>query len=98
MLCKSLRPRGPKEVRRLAVQKCITNGAGVTIGLDLGDKWSHYFVLNPDGTLGGNGRVATTRKALRGHFEALRPARVALEVGTHSRWISALLEECGHEV
>lgn len=71
---------------------------GTTIGLDLGDRWSHYCVLSSTGHKVSEGRVATTQDALREHFELLRRARVIMEVGTHSPWVSRLLSELGHEV
>jgi hypothetical protein len=43
-------------------------------------------------------RVKTTREAIKWRFEALKPAVIAIEVGTHSRWVSQLLSEFGHEV
>jgi transposase len=42
--------------------------------------------------------VATTKKALVEKFGGLRRCRIALEVGTHSPWVSRLLTELGHEV
>jgi transposase len=44
------------------------------------------------------GRLRTTPEALRRRFASERPLRVAIEAGTHSPWVSRLLEECGHEV
>ena len=44
------------------------------------------------------GRLRTTREALRRRFASERPLRIAVETGTHSPWVSRLLEECGHEV
>jgi len=35
---------------------------------------------------------------LRGKLSALRRSRLAMEVGTHSRWASQLLQQLGHEV
>ena len=43
-------------------------------------------------------RLCTTPEALRRRFRSERPLRVAIEAGTHSPWVSRLLEECGHEV
>ena len=37
-------------------------------------------------------------EALRRHFAGEERMRIALECGTHSPWISRLLEELGHEV
>jgi hypothetical protein len=44
------------------------------------------------------GRLRTTPEALRRRFASQRPMRIAIETGTHSPWVSRLLEECGHEV
>ena len=70
----------------------------ITIGLDLGDRFSHYCMLNEDGYATETGRIQTTEEALRRHFEGEPPMRVALECETHSPWISRLLEQLGHQV
>ncbi len=71
----------------------------VTAGLDLGDKYSYLCLLDTDGgEVIEEGRVRTTPEALRRRFASERPMRVALEGGTHSPWVSRLLEECAHEV
>ena len=44
------------------------------------------------------GRFRTTPKAIEKWFTEVTPARVAMEAGTHSIWISAQLQELGHEV
>lgn len=71
---------------------------GWTVGLDLGDRSSYFCALDERGDVRSEGRVATTPAALHKHFGQLAAARVALEAGTHSAWISRLLEDCGHEV
>jgi transposase len=43
-------------------------------------------------------RVGTTAKGLREVFGAMPRSRIALEIGTHSPWISRLLSGLGHEV
>ena len=70
----------------------------ITIGIDLGDVWSHYCTLNQDGEVVDRGRFRTTPKAIEKWFADVGPARVAMEAGTHSIWISAQLQELGHEV
>ncbi|MDP9379724.1 MAG: IS110 family transposase [Chloroflexota bacterium] len=71
----------------------------VTAGLDLGDKYSYLCLVDTDGgEVIEEGRVRTTPEALRRRFASERPLRVAIEAGTHSPWVSRLLEECGHEV
>jgi transposase len=45
------------------------------------------------------GRLRTTPEAFRRRFASQRPMRIAIEAGTHSPWVSRLLEqECDHEV
>lgn len=70
----------------------------ITIGLDVGDRFSHYCELDAAGEVVAEGRVLTKPEALRRQFAGVPRARVVLEVGTHSPWISRLLEELGHEV
>lgn len=71
----------------------------MTVGLDLGDKYSYLCLLdNENGELVEEGRLRTTPDDLRRRFDSERQMKIAIEVGTHSTWISRLLEECGHEV
>jgi transposase len=67
------------------------------VGLDVGDRQSHYCVLDLDGGVIGEGTVATKEAALRLLFEGKGRMRIALEAGTHSPWISRLLIAIGHE-
>jgi hypothetical protein len=68
----------------------------LTIGIDLGDVWSHYCSLNEDGEVVDRGRFRTTPKAIEKWFIDLPPARVAMEAGVHSIWISEQLQQLGH--
>jgi transposase len=70
----------------------------MTIGIDLGDVWSHYCTLNEEGEVVDRGRFRTTPKAVEKWFTDLAPARIAMEAGTHSIWISEQLQQLGHEV
>jgi transposase len=70
----------------------------MTVGLDMGDRYSHYCLLNADGQVVEEGRMQSTEAALRRHFEAEPCLRIALECGTHSPWVSRLLIELGHQV
>lgn len=76
----------------------MTNYATTTIGMDLGDTWSVLCVLDESGEVVEQTRVRTRHKEMHAHFAMRLPARVVLEVGTHSPWVSRLLEELGHEV
>lgn len=71
---------------------------GMTIGIDLGDRRSDLCVLDVQGTVHVREQVATTESGIT---KALRPyagARVILEVGSQSPWVSRLVVRLGHEV
>jgi transposase len=70
----------------------------LTLGLDLGDRVTHFALLDMQGQVTERGKVETTRDALRARFAALPPSRVVLEVSTHSPWVSALFGQLGHGV
>jgi transposase len=70
-----------------------------TAGLDIGDKYSYLCLIDTgSGEVIEEGRLRTTPEAIRRRFASERPLRIAIETGTHSPWVSRLLEECGHEV
>jgi transposase len=71
----------------------------MTAGLDIGDKYSYLCLLSSEeGQVIEEGRLRTTQEAFRRRFASEQPLRIAIETGTHSPWVSRLLEECGHEV
>lgn len=72
--------------------------AQLTIGIDLGDVGSCYCVLDENGEVLGRDEVLTDRPMLELAFRGFPPSVVALEVGTHSPWVSRLLTGLGHRV
>lgn len=75
-----------------------TSVKGTTIGLDLGDISCQVCVLDTaSGEVLEEGRVRTTSAALTHRFTCA-PARIAIEAGSQSLWISRLLKSLGHEV
>lgn len=69
------------------------------VGMDLGDKYNNYCVLDPaSGEIVNDGRMRCTPDALERHFSAMPRSLVAIETGTHSPWVSRLLAGLGHEV
>jgi transposase len=71
----------------------------MTAGLDIGDKYSYLCLIDTEsGEVIEEGRLRTTPEAFRRRFASEQPLRVAIETGTHSPWVSRVLEECGHEV
>jgi len=59
----------------------------MTIGIDLGDRRSHFCVLNEQAQVIARGFLPTTITAFRREFEGLPPSLVAIEAGTHSLWV-----------
>jgi transposase len=70
----------------------------LTVGVDLGDQWSHYCILGLEGETLTEGQVRTTPQDVAEFFQALNAARVVVEVGTHSAWIRDVICSFGHEV
>ena len=69
----------------------------MTMGLDMGDRFSHYCLLNEEGDVVEEGRMQSTEAAFRRHFASEARMRIALECGTHSPWVSRLLAGLGHQ-
>jgi transposase len=73
--------------------------AKMTAGLDLGDKYSYLCLLDDEsGEVIEEGRLRTTPEAFERRFGSEQPLKIAIEIGTHSPWVSRLLTECGHEL
>jgi transposase len=70
----------------------------VTIGLDVGDRYTTACVVDAAGEVSETARVRTTPAALEQRLRGLPRCRVVLETGTHSAWLSRVAEACGHEV
>ena len=70
----------------------------LTVGVDLGDQWSNYCVLDLEGETLAEGQLRTTQQDFAEFFQALNAARVVVEVGTHSAWVGEVIRGCGHEV
>ena len=70
----------------------------LTMGVDLGDQWSHYCILGLEGETLSEGQLRTTQADVAEFFQAITPARVVIEVGTHSAWVQEIIAGCGHEV
>ncbi len=68
------------------------------IGCDIGDRKSDLCVLDGGGTPIEWVKVKTEANAIREWFAKCPRALVVIEVGTHSRWFSRVVEGCGHEV
>src|ERR1700746_423923 len=79
-------------------RKMIFKGKKLTIGLDLGDRWSFYCVMDEAGQVIVEQKLPTTPEAMKKTFGKITRSLIALETGTHSPWVSRLLTELGHQV
>ena len=70
------------------MSKRTTTNGGLTIGLDLGDKYTEASVVDGSGEVVETFRVRTTGPALDRALSRFEASRVVLEVGTHSPWVS----------
>ena len=77
----------------------VTQDIGLIAGVDVGDKHSQVCIVDKENAdVVEESRIRTTKAGLERYFGSRPSMRVAIETGTHSPWISRLLEECGHEV
>jgi transposase len=81
-----------------AIRNEILKEQKLTIGVDLGDRWSFYCVLDEAGKIILEQKVAMTPEAMKQTFEKIPRSLIAMETGTHSPWMSRLLRELGHQV
>ena len=84
-----------KSISRTRIER---KSAIAAIGVDLGDRWSHWCVIDHQGNIMQEGRTATERAALRAEFGRYQTTTIAIETGTHSPWVSRELESLGHRV
>jgi len=70
----------------------------LTIGLDVSDRYTQLCAVDAEAEIVEEGRLRTTPAAVRRRFAGIDAARIVLEVGTHSPWMSRLLRDLGHEV
>lgn len=75
----------------------VEEHGGLTVGLDIGDKYTRMCVIDDRAEVVEEGSFRTTPEAVRARFEGMARALVVLEVGTHSPWLSRLLQRLGHE-
>lgn len=78
--------------------KGITGKVGITIGLDVSDRFTEAYAIDADGEWIESWRMPTKQASLREGLSRYPGARVVLEVGCHSPWISRQLKQEGYEV
>ena len=80
------------------MKETSTRTSGTVVGMDWGDPYSHYYMMDREGEEIERGRVRTTRVGISKRFSGMEKVKVVVEAGTHSAWVSRLLKEVGHEV
>ena len=77
------------------ITKAVVPEAVAAVGIDLGDRWSHWCSLSSTGEVIDRGRVKTSAEALSELSAGWARIPVAIENGTHSGWISRTLKKAG---
>lgn len=68
------------------------------VGLDVGDRFTYLCAVDERGEVVNEPRLKTRPEDLSAYFAGKPRCVVILEVGTHSPWISRLIERLGQEV
>lgn len=76
----------------------ISNLPPVTMGIDIGDRTSRVYIVDAAGARVEECTIASTPSGVTQLLEGRAPCRVAMEVGTHSPWMSRVVASLGHEV
>ena len=74
-----------KKISTMAMERIqIFKEQQLTIGLDLGDRNSHFCILNEAGEVILERKLPTTPRGIEEVFSRIARSRIALETGTHS--------------
>lgn len=76
----------------------LMNSNTYTVGLDLGDRRHHACVLDAAGEILAEEVIVNTREVVSAFCARYPGARIVMETGTHSPWISRLCTAQGHPV
>jgi transposase len=68
----------------------------MTIGCDLGDRFSELCFVDEVGKVVKQCRCTTSSKGFDRVFKKMASSTVVIEAGTHSPWVSRLLDRYGH--
>ena len=75
-----------------------TSVSPITVGLDVGDRTTHFCALDASRKVVARGSFATAMTALAEGLAAFAGAKVILEAGSQSPWMSRALRGMGHDV
>jgi transposase len=82
-----------KKRSHLSAAKGGSAMTNLTIGMDLGNKKNEVCVLNEEGEIQVRKTIPNNKLSIQAFFSDYQEATVIVENGTHSPWISRLLEE-----
>jgi transposase len=86
------------KVSRKGSQKAKKETFAFYIGIDLGDKNCDVCVMNGEGEVSEEFRLAMKAAEFQKYFVTIGRSRVAVEAGGQSRWVAETIQRCGHEV
>jgi len=86
-----------KNITAASSRKEIFKGKKLTIGMDLGDRFTYYCVLDEEGEVLVEQKLPTTQPGMKQVFGRIPCSRVALETGAHSPWVSRHLGPFGQD-
>jgi transposase len=73
----------------------------LTVGMDIGDRYSEICIVDEEEgkvVVVETSRVKTTKETITRYLQGRQPMLVAMEVGTHSPWVSEVIRDLGHEI
>src|SRR5262245_25479645 len=76
----------------------VTKSKRLCFGLDVGDRVTHLCCVDARRAVVERLRFSTTPEGVRKVFAGRSPAKIVLEVGSQSLWLSDLLRSLGHQV
>lgn len=98
-MTKHITKRATRKLRVTASPRTSTAATtACAVGIDIGDRLSYICILDSEEAPCREDRVRTSAASFSKYFEELPFSRIALEAGTHSGWVSRLLETLGHTV
>jgi transposase len=86
-----------KSIKKNVSSKTMQDGLAA-VGLDLSDRSARFFGIDDEGLKIAEGSVMLVAPELQRWATSIGKTVIAIEAGTHSPWVSRLLEACGHEV
>lgn len=80
------------------VKTTLPKTSSATVGLDVGDRFTSFCVIDALGDVAEEGKIRTCEEQLLERLRPFKGARFVLEVGVHSPWITRLLQKEGMKV